>query len=92
MKIFDWDKEKNEWLKKERKISFEIVLEKISNNKIIDILHHSNKEKYFHQKLFIIEHENYIYTVPFVEDEGKIFLKTIIPSRKLTKQYLKEKQ
>jgi hypothetical protein len=28
--------------------------------------------------------------VPFVEDEQTVFLKTIIPSRKATKQYLDE--
>jgi hypothetical protein len=28
--------------------------------------------------------------VPFVEDEQSVFLKTIIPSRKATRQYLGE--
>ena len=31
-----------------------------------------------------------MYLVPFVEDEHSVFLKTIIPSRKATKQYLGE--
>jgi hypothetical protein len=34
--------------------------------------------------------EEYVYLVPFVEDEHTVFLKTIIPSRKATKQYLGE--
>jgi hypothetical protein len=29
-----------------------------------------------------------VYLVPFVEDERSVFLKTIIPSRKVTKEYL----
>ena len=31
-----------------------------------------------------------LYLVPFVESEEEIFLKTIIPSRKATKQYIGE--
>jgi hypothetical protein len=34
--------------------------------------------------------EDYVYLVPFVEDEHTVFLKTIIPSRKATKQYIGE--
>ncbi len=34
--------------------------------------------------------DDYVYLVPFVEDEKTIFLKTIIPSRKATQQYLDE--
>jgi len=41
--------------------------------------------------MFVIDISDYIYLVPFVESETEIFLKTIIPSRKATKQYLKEK-
>jgi len=43
------------------------------------------------QKMFIVEINNYAYLVPFVENEKEIFLKTIIPSRKATKEYLKGK-
>jgi len=31
---------------------------------------------------------NYVYLVPFVENEEGKFLKTIIPSRKATREYL----
>jgi len=34
--------------------------------------------------------DDYVYLVPFVESEKEIFLKTIIPSRKATKEYLGE--
>lgn len=34
--------------------------------------------------------DNYVFLVPFVEDEGYFFLKTIIPSRKATRDYLQE--
>ena len=87
MKYFDWNPEKNKKLIKERGISFEICLVYIEQGKILDII--ENKNPYEHQFVYVLEIEEYIYYVPFVEDEEKIFLKTIIPSRKATKKYLK---
>jgi uncharacterized DUF497 family protein len=89
MKNFVWNEDKNEKLKKERNISFEIILLQIETGKMLDILEHPNSEKYQGQKIFVIEFEGYAFLVPFVEDEQKIILKTIIPSRKATKFYLK---
>lgn len=88
MKYFEWDKKKNEKLKKERKISFEQVIKSIIEGNLIDIIENLSS---FHknQRVFILKINNYIYYVPFVEDEEKIFMKTIIPSRKLKKKYLK---
>jgi uncharacterized DUF497 family protein len=88
MKYFDWDEAKNDILKKERNISFEIIVIQIVVGKLLDVLEHPNQKKYKNQKLFVVEYEGYVYLVPFVEDEEKIFLKTIIPSRKATKKYL----
>ncbi len=90
MKNFVWNEEKNEKLKRERNISFEIIILQIEAGKILDILEHPNSEKYQGQKIFVIKFNEYAFLVPFVEDEQEIFLKTIIPSRKATKQYLKE--
>jgi len=88
MKHFIWNQEKNKWLVHERGISFERVLQHIENNEILDIIKHPNSTKYPNQKMFIINIENYAYLVPFVENKNEVFLKTIIPSRKATKQYL----
>ncbi len=88
MKHFTWNQEKNKWLVRERGISFERALQHIENNEILDIVKHPNATKYPNQKIFIIDIENYAYLVPFVENESEVFLKTIIPSRKATKQYL----
>lgn len=85
MKI-SWNTEKNEKLKLERDISFDIIKNKIINGDVLDTV--SNEDKYKNQKVFIIEYNDYCYAVPFVESENEIFLKTIFPSRKLTKQYL----
>ncbi len=89
MKYFDWESEKNRRLINQRGVSFEEVLVTIECGYILDIIEHSQKSKYPKQKIFIIEIENYAYLVPFIEDEEKIFLKTIIPSRKATKKYIK---
>ncbi|MBN1782741.1 BrnT family toxin [bacterium] len=88
MKIISWNIEKNETLKRDRKISFETISEKIMNKEIVEIIKHPNQKKYAGQYIFIIEIENYIYLVPFVEDAEEIFLKTIIPSRKATQKYI----
>jgi len=89
MKYFSWDSEKNEKLKRQRNISFEEIVFYIERGQVLDILEHSNKEKYPNQFLFVIPVEGYVYLVPFVEEENEIFLKTIIPSRKATKHYLR---
>ena len=73
----------------EREICFEDVVVAISEGNVLDILTHHNPAKYPNQKVYVVSVHEYIYLVPFVEDETKIFLKTIYPSRKLTKQYLK---
>lgn len=89
MKYFDWNESKNNKLRNEREVSFEDVIVAISERKLHDILEHTNPAKYPNQRFYIVEIQEYIYVVPFVEDEVKIFLKTIYPSRKLTKKYLK---
>ena len=86
MKYFNWNSEKNKKLIKERGVSFEICLVKIESKDVLDILNNIN---YPNQKIFVLEIEGYVYLVPFIENEDEIFLKTIIPSRKFTKKYLK---
>lgn len=89
MKYITWNKKKNEALKKERNISFEIVSYLIETKQVLDIIKHPNEDKYPNQRMFVVPYNNYVYLVPFVEDEAQLFLKTIIPSRKATKKYLK---
>lgn len=88
MKYFDWSNEKNEWLKKERDISFEEVLISIVSGDLLDIMEHKNKERYPNQKVFVVKVNSYAYRVPFVEDGERIFLKTEYPSRQATKEYI----
>jgi uncharacterized DUF497 family protein len=86
MITYNWNKEKNLLLKETRKISFEQIVMHIEQGDLIDIIQHPNSEKYSNQKILIINVKNYIYTVPFIENER--FLKTIIPNRKFTKKHL----
>jgi len=88
MKCFAWNPEKNESLMKERGVSFERIVYLIENEQLLDVIAHPNQDKYSSQKIFIVNIEGYAYLVPFVENEKEIFLKTIIPSRKATRQYL----
>ena len=89
MKYFSWNIDKNEQLKKERNITFEEVVFHIQQERILDIIEHPNQEKYANQKMFILNIDDYAYLVPFVELADEVFLKTIIPSRKATKKYLR---
>ena len=88
MKPFRWNEEKNSQLQMERGIRFEAALNAILEGKTLDIIDHPNQYKYPNQRIFILEINQYVYLVPFVEDEQEIFLKTMIPSRKMNKKYL----
>ncbi len=89
MKTFSWNDEKNAWLKMVRQISFEEIVLYIEMGYLLDVLAHPNQDKYKGQKIFVVQGENYVYLVPFVESKSEVFLKTIIPSRKATRKYLK---
>jgi len=88
MKPYDWNDEKNEWLQQERGVAFEDIVFHLSQGGLLDTIEHPNQQQYPGQKIFIVNVEGSAYLVPFVEDDEMIFLKTIIPSRKMTKQYL----
>lgn len=88
MKYFLWNPDKNELLKAERQVSFEDVVLYIDMGFLLDVLDHSNQEQYKGQRIFVVNIDNYVYLVPFVESDDEVFLKTIIPSRKATKKYL----
>ncbi len=90
--IFDWNKDKNKELQAKRDISFEKIVIAINEGFTIDILEHSNKEKYKNQYLIIVDIDNYAYVIPSVIEGNIWFLKTIFPSRKYTKLYITNKK
>jgi len=85
LKILNWNAEKNEKLLEERGISFEVVAQYIEKGDILAVVEHPKADKYPGQQIYMIEIEGYVYLVPFVTTETEIFLKTIIPSRKATR-------
>jgi hypothetical protein len=87
---YEWDSVKNEWLKRERRISFEQVIFHLSQGDIWKVSDHPDQKRYPNQKIYFVVIEDYIYLVPYRKEKRYIFLKTIIPSRKATKEYKKE--
>lgn len=90
MKHFEWSEEKNARLKSQRGVSFEAVLTAIGDGKILAEQTHPRTATYPNQRIIIVQIEDYAYVVPYVtKDETTLFLKTIIPSRKATRHYLR---
>lgn len=88
MTRFDWDADKNNWLRAVRGVTFDDVLFHIHAGDLLDVIEHGAPGKYPGQRIFVVDVDGYAYVVPFVDTEDVIFLKTVIPSRKMTKRYL----
>ncbi len=88
MKPFRWNHEKNDALKIESGISFEVIALAIEADGLLDELRHPNMGKYPNQSVLVVAFDGYVYLVPYVEEPEYYFLKTIIPSRKATRDYL----
>jgi len=88
MKSFLWNPEEDEFLRKERGVSFEEIVFHIEQGDVVDLLEHPNQKRYPGQRVFVVNVNGYACLVPFVESEDDVFLKTIIPSRKATQKYL----
>jgi uncharacterized DUF497 family protein len=89
MKTVRWNHEKNAKLKQVRGVSFEMVILAMEQGQVLDDLVHPNPQLYANQRLMIVKLQDYAWLVPYVETESELFLKTMIPSRKATKQYLR---
>ena len=90
MKPFRWNPDKNELLKADRGLSFEGIVVAVEADGLLDIVEHPNKARYPRQKVLIVSIDSYVHLVQFVEEADHFFLKTVIPSRKATRDYLKQ--
>jgi hypothetical protein len=90
MKIINWNTEKSVAVKASRGICFEDMVFFIERGEILDDYLHPNQKAYPGQRIMVIVVANYAYLVPYVENDEELFLKTIIPSRKVTQRYLGE--
>ena len=87
---FDWSNEKNRQLINERRVSFEDVVAAIEHGRLLDVRRHPNQDRYPVQMVYYVEIDDYVYVVLLVvRSDGSPFLKTIIPSRKATRDYLR---
>ncbi|MGR3177534.1 MAG: toxin [Candidatus Anammoxibacter sp.] len=80
--MFKWNSEKNKILYEIRGVTFDEVVQAISDGYGVSDVPHWNKEKYPKQRIITVMINNYTYLVPYVRDGEDYFLKTIIPSRK----------
>jgi len=88
VKSFRWNSVKNEELLAQRGVSFERVVVAIENGGLLDVLTHPNASRYPRQRVMVVTWDGYAYLVPYVEEPEHYFLKTVIPSRKATRDYL----
>jgi hypothetical protein len=88
VKPFRWNPDKNERLKAGRGISFEEIVAAVEEDGLKDVLVHPNQRRYPGQVVLVVAYRDYIFLVPSVEEKTHYFLKTIIPSRKATRDYL----
>lgn len=88
MKPYRWNPEKNRLLAAERGTTFERIVVAIGDQGLLDVYEHPNRAQYPNQRVLVVACDGYAYLVPYVEDENHLFLKTVIPSRKATRDYL----
>ena len=84
---FSWSERKNIHLREERGVSFEEIVFHVENGDLLEVVKHPNQERYPGQRIFVVAVASYAYLVPFVESEDEVFLKTIIPSRRATREH-----
>jgi len=86
--VFRWDLQKNTLLMRERGLSFEQIALAVEGDDLLQVIEHPNAAKYPNQKIMIVAMDGYAFLVPFVQEEEGYFLKTIIPSRKATRDFM----
>ncbi len=87
-KYIDWNEDKNILLLRERDLCFEDVVLAIEAGKVLADEAHPNQVDYAHQRVLVVEIAGYACVVPYVEDDEKLFLKTIYRSRVYQQKYL----
>jgi hypothetical protein len=85
---FRWNAEKNELLKLSRGVCFESIVVAIESDGLLDIVEHPNQAKYPNQQVLVVAFDGYVYLASFIEEADSFFLKTVVPSRKATRDYL----
>jgi len=92
VKYFDWNDSKNLQLKAKHGIGFDEIYAALEEGKLLDNIPHPSQKRYPGQRIFVVRISSYAFLVPYVEDEEKIFLKTLYPSRKFTRKYIMKRR
>ena len=89
---FDYNPEKDRWLRENRGIGFEEIIGAVDSGGLIADIKHPNKLKYPNQRILAVKIKNYMFAVPYVYDTKRKlkFLKTIYANRRMTKKYIKK--
>lgn len=69
-------------------MTFEQIVIHIQKGDLLAVKDRPNQVRYPGQQMYFVLIDDYVYLVPFIEKDDHIFLKTIIPSRKATRQYI----
>ena len=83
-----WSSEKAEDLRARYGVSFADLAPQIRQGDLLDDLDHHNQQRYPGQRIFMVAFRGYAYAIPYVETQNGVFLKTLYPSRKATRDYL----
>ncbi len=70
MSEFDWNDEKNEFLKSARSVSFEEVVFHIQNGDVLDVIKHPTAARYPKQNIIVLNIEGYVYLVPYLKEHN----------------------
>ena len=90
--VFRWDPQKNAQLMRERGLSFEQIVLAVEGGDLLQVIAHPNPARYPKQKIMVAAMDAYAFLVPFVQEEDGYFLKTIIPSRKATRDFMRPQE
>jgi hypothetical protein len=63
------------------------VLAAIDDKKILADEKHKNTKEYNHQRILVVEIDNYAVVVPYVIINDEIFLKTMFRDRKMQRRF-----
>lgn len=80
---YDWNEDKDALLRERYGIGFSAVLEAISNGFMLEEIDHPKPERYPGQRMFLVAINNYVWAVPFVPGEGRVFSKDNVPKPKI---------
>lgn len=75
-------------LRERHGLGFEQIVVAIESGAVLATMPHPNLARYPRQRIMIVRIDDYAFLVPFVEAEDHVFLKTIIPSRKATRDFI----